>query len=452
MYTQFMTEIQITEQPIKSSSPELNSINEPTLSTPPTKKSKSLLFFISLVTAAFAGIIALLTIQNHQLKRELQQTNVASPNPSASTSPNSDWQTYTNVKQSLSFNYPNRWELTETPGDEVNGRIINQNVTLSRGPASISMNLNMDGIGGVGRDYEGTAMVIDGNNVYRYTMNRDNGTTLVGITDRLQQSLGVINVNNKTYSLSLVYPTNEKDSTYESDFDQILSTFKFAYQTSITNQSSFSGDLQSYLQKYCIKGNPYTIELSKLPIKLDSKIITPAPRADGSYAFCSSMMPDSLTKAYISVNLIDNTNLNIYDQSSEEGGHGGSPFIGMFGDEIYQKNNVLVGAYFNFSEGPSLVGKLGIELRGQKEFVTKSGEKYYVNINITGIPSNDTRLVSSLQPFSKIIEGFDEPSINLTPGQATTIIKSFFDQVKNGTPEATALAKMNQILGGISPN
>jgi hypothetical protein len=93
------------------------------------------------------------------------------------------------------------------------------------------------------------------------------------------------------------------------------------------------------------------------------------------------------------VQLQDNSTLNIYDKDSNELGHGGPPFLGRFGEEIYHKDNITISAYPMYGEGPSLLGSLGIALRGQKEFTTQSGDIYYVNNTITGIPGDDPRII-----------------------------------------------------------
>lgn len=184
-----------------------------------------------LVSLVISTIAFFLFWQNQALRNQIDKLQ-SSPSPASSASalasavPAAGWQTYTNAQQNISFQYPASWELTETPGDKVNGQILNQNVTLSKSPSSISMNFNMNGIGGSGMDLEGAPYTLSGINLYKYVRNMENGNVLVGITETLKTSLGVFRANGKTYSISLVYPANSSQN-YKSDFDSILSTFKF---------------------------------------------------------------------------------------------------------------------------------------------------------------------------------------------------------------------------------
>lgn len=202
---------------------------------PPTHHDKPSSFLgIALLSALIASVMALFLFwQNQILHTRIALLQQPSPSPAvdssptASADPTANWKTYTNDDQKISFKYPPEWELTATEGSEVNGEVINQNVTLSRSPASISMNLNLSGIGGRGTDLNGEPYTVDGHNLYKYRSDMDNGNILIGITDDVTESLGVFQINSKTYSISLVYPKNI-NSNYEQDFDSILSSFKFS--------------------------------------------------------------------------------------------------------------------------------------------------------------------------------------------------------------------------------
>lgn len=141
-----------------------------------------------------------------------------------------NWKTYTNSADNFSFKYPPNWTI-DTTGEKGDERGENIQIKLTKGNAQIRLNANMVGIGGVGGNYEGTPVNFAGTSLYRYkVIGADNMTVIVGLTDQLTESLGVFQINQKTYSFTLEYPkvyTQTQASILEKDFDLILSTFKF---------------------------------------------------------------------------------------------------------------------------------------------------------------------------------------------------------------------------------
>lgn len=209
----------------------------------------ALAVFILLSLAA----VAFLYYQNQQLKTMLASYQTApAPTPSATSDATANWKTYTNSAENFSFKYAPTWILdtTQDKGDE---RGENIQVKLVRGQANLQIYANMVGIGGVGKDFDGTPVVIDGHNLYEYTVdNSYNSTKQIGITDNLKQSLGLFQIQGKTYSITLTYPnpySNQQAIDLKTEFEQILSTFKFLGPTaspsaSVTPSSSLSPSLQ----------------------------------------------------------------------------------------------------------------------------------------------------------------------------------------------------------------
>lgn len=152
------------------------------------------------------------------------------PCPTASTTAN--WKTYINPVENFSFMYPPTWTI-DTKGENGDERGENIIVKLSKGEATIQIYANMMGIGGVGRDYQGTPVIIGGVNLFRYKITgADDKTIIIGFTDELTQSLGLFRTNGKTYGISMNYPVSldktQQGTDLEKEFDMIFSTFKFA--------------------------------------------------------------------------------------------------------------------------------------------------------------------------------------------------------------------------------
>jgi hypothetical protein len=200
--------------------------------TPQTPKDShgvtiaAMAIFVLLSLAA----VAFLYYQNQQLKTMLAsyQTPVSTPVPSATPDVTANWKTYTNSVQRIAFKYPLTWQL-DNKGDQEQ---LNAQLSLTKGQAIIKMYFSMDGIGGQGQAYEGTPYILDGHSLYRFvTTNTYNNTRMVGVSTSLTETLGVFEVNGKTYSITLTYPMSEfqteAGNSLEKEFDQVLSTFKF---------------------------------------------------------------------------------------------------------------------------------------------------------------------------------------------------------------------------------
>ena len=91
-----------------------------------------------------------------------------------------------------------------------------------------------------------------------------------------------------------------------------------------------------------------------------------------------------MKNAYLSLDLFNNseskTTILVHDELSLEGGHGGPPFLGFYGKEIYNQNNIRLGVYLIPSMG-DLYPKdfTTITLRGEKVLIPAGFEDLYVN-------------------------------------------------------------------------
>ena len=173
-------------------------------------------------------------------------------------------------------------------------------------------------------------------------------------------------------------------------------------------------------------------------------------RPDNITAFCSSTDPDILKESYIGVLLKDKRYLQIYDTTSNELGHGGPPFLGQIGSNIYNTGNITINAYLGFGEGPALLGDLAVQIRGEKKFITTTDESISVNLSAIAIPGNDPRLIEYLKPYSKE-DGFDKPVIDSENLNIDALINNYFKPSATiNTPEFFALEKMKKELNAIT--
>ncbi|MEK7470787.1 MAG: hypothetical protein AAB622_02215 [Patescibacteria group bacterium] len=170
---------------------------------------------MALFVIASLAIVAFLYYQNQQLKSMIAsyQTPVASPTPSATVDPTSNWKTYTNDKYNFSFKYPgSEWGFSETnfTGSLNSYQLVNNVNKLVT--IDVFVDNSWNGKGGVEKT--------------------QSNFTLSGIPAfRKSNPLGqnppseVIYVENNGKVLTIVL--NYDDQTSIPEFDQILSTFKF---------------------------------------------------------------------------------------------------------------------------------------------------------------------------------------------------------------------------------
>jgi len=228
------------------SSPNTQTPSTPHQVTPPATTCHPLSPVVFMLFGIFLGATGLWTYQNYSPFQIKQTTVYEKPIPETTPTttptitviltptpnPTTNWNSFTSPTQKIFFKYPQSWNLTSTPGQNDKGNIINESVKLTNGQATISMYFNMDGIGGLGRDYEGTPISVDGQTLYEYKMiQTDFKKVTIGLTDDLTESLGVFRHNEKTYSITLTYPDSYENTGQSADlqieFNQLLSTFKF---------------------------------------------------------------------------------------------------------------------------------------------------------------------------------------------------------------------------------
>lgn len=157
-------------------------------------------------------------------------TTTASPSASPAVDITANWKTYTNSTEKFSFKYPSSWTI-DVSGDKGDDKGENIQVKLTKGQAKIQIWANIVGIGGMGQDYQGTPVIFAGTNLFKYkVVGADDKTVRIGLTDQLTESLGVFQINGKTYNFTLEYPKTldqTQASELENEFGLIISTFKF---------------------------------------------------------------------------------------------------------------------------------------------------------------------------------------------------------------------------------
>ena len=145
-----------------------------------------------------------------------------------SVDPSANWKIYSNKTNGFSFKYQPDWTIDASQADEKQSAQLK----LKKNDVTITIYANLYGIGGQGRDYEGTKIAVDGVDLYKVkTAETYSSSQTIFLVDKLKNTLGVFSIRGKIYSLTLRFPNfyigTGKDKDIEYDFDQILSTFRF---------------------------------------------------------------------------------------------------------------------------------------------------------------------------------------------------------------------------------
>ncbi|MFH2019172.1 MAG: hypothetical protein ABII80_00945 [bacterium] len=197
---------------------------------PPKKLSPYLAISIGIATMILIAVASFFTFKYFGSKQQIAKDQSSSSLPVEITDPTSDWEQYTNTAHHVSFRYPPSWTLSELTDLEDVAQIDSVSIMLSNQEARINIYLNIDGINSTLETHEGEKFILDGNSLYQYhKVNDYNDTKEVGISNSLTTK-GDFTINDIIYRIVVTYPLNyssENESALLSEFDQILSTFKF---------------------------------------------------------------------------------------------------------------------------------------------------------------------------------------------------------------------------------
>lgn len=218
------------------------------------------------------------------------------------------------------------------------------------------------------------------------------------------------------------------------------------------NILSMTGSLQDFMKANCKSGNPQYLEFSKLPVEINTGIIK-VDNKKQPVVYCSSTEDNTkpIKDGYLVINLENNQTINIYDDQSKELGHGGAPFIGFFGQKIFEEGNIQIGAWLQGGDGPQVLGDIGVVIRGVKKFSTKDGYAVYVNHTKGAIPGSDTRLIDQLKPYSSIDPDLELETVKFDPTTSVKIVDFFFSETPGATsPEGIVLQNIKDIMSAIT--
>lgn len=207
---------------------------------------------------------------------------------------------------------------------------------------------------------------------------------------------------------------------------------------------------QQILAKYCRKmeleyGFSEEIEPAYLPVFVDKSV--DAVVCTGDFA------PNT---GYVVADFGEKPGVNIYDQYSQEAGHGGPPFLGSLDNVIKDDGNIKLSVFLGWPHGGCAeIGQIPLYVRGEKKMELENGEAIFANTQIMAIDEQDPRLAALLQEKTKPCE-FDENSSDIMEpdleGLDERINERFFSDMNNlESPEKEAVADVINILKTVNP-
>ena len=201
-----------------------------------------------------------------------------------------------------------------------------------------------------------------------------------------------------------------------------------------------SSSFQQLLDAHCEKQD---LTVDDLPILVDQNIV----EVNKMILFCTSNPETS----YVKVNFNNNDSLYLYDDFSEELGHGGEPSLGTVGPIIKDDKDVKVSFFLFDSEFTFFVKRTRMYGRGTKKLLLDNGQNVYASYTHLLIDNGDPRLVGILERYSTPVdEGSNDLSLS-KEGYDQAVYNTFFSDLSNlKEPEKTAINQLEQILGAVN--
>jgi hypothetical protein len=175
----------------------------------------------------------------------------------------------------------------------------------------------------------------------------------------------------------------------------------------IIEQKLKSLNLQEILKENCqkkkMKWGYSAIKPEQLPVIFDSKIIR-LDLSDGAYLICEGVDSYIRIRYYQIGGETKVQHMFMYDDSSQELGHGPPPFIGKFGEEIegYDSSDIDLFIFIFFLDvGPTFTDKNWIIIRGIKTYRINGKTIFYLSKDVLIIDSTEPRLKNILEKYAK---------------------------------------------------
>lgn len=218
------------------------------------------------------------------------------------------------------------------------------------------------------------------------------------------------------------------------------------------SQLSFQDTLKQFCTKQDILGTNgqkvgfyYTIDLNLLPISFGQDLVINTK--DSATVNCANPNPN---KNFVMIRYDADYRMYIYDDLSEELGHGPPPFIGPTGASINRKDAPVLYIYLGWPEaGDALVGEVPVYLRGIKDLKLKNGQTIHVSTDRLIRGEKDPTLMTFLRKHTDL----SRKDAEVLTGQGidqTFALEFITDKQTLAPAESEAISFVDNILNSIN--
>lgn len=246
----------------------------------------------------------------------------------------------------------------------------------------------------------------------------------------------------------------EQKTTASTPTDQTATVFEETQLPVTVQGPSFQEILASYCQDITLSPTVsfYGIKLENLPIAIDQSALPINLREQDTIA-CMIDDQNANKSGSVEIEYGDHRRINLYDQNSVEGGHGGQAFFGSRPVIIKDDGTIKWSMSLNWSEGGCPEPKdMAIVVRGERKLNLITGETIFANTDIQAVDPGDTRLMAVLQTKTKdstCEPGKKEVMYDGTDELVKERFLSNFDKL--ASPERERVDQLRKILMAIGP-
>lgn len=206
------------------------------------------------------------------------------------------------------------------------------------------------------------------------------------------------------------FKEEKPEASKEVEKEENVKFENFLYTFRITKGKLERLNLQEILKKNrkkieTKKGSLHGIKPEQLPVIFDSKIIR-LDLTDGEYLICEGVTnSDYVNIQYYQIDgSTKEQHMFMYDDSSQELGHGPPPFMRRYGEKIegYDSSDIDLSIFvFFFDVDPTLTDHTWINIRGIKTYRINGKTIFYLCKDILIIDLTNSRLKNIVEKYGK---------------------------------------------------
>ncbi len=219
--------------------------------------------------------------------------------------------------------------------------------------------------------------------------------------------------------------------------------------------------LQDIITQHCLKKNfpggySYYIDIDKLPLSIDQETIQIVPRQHGDGTCIGGEFSIGKSAADFDFKEKDNdlpNTLHIFDNKTEELGHGGAPFYAIVGDTIKSTKDYKITAYLvGLDVGTGSIYEYTAYVRATRILTYKvAGKTYkiYAGVDIQLFNKSNKRFIQFLRQYAPTKTPAGIPILEVEEAQ-DNFVSYFFSDLNNlAEPEKSVYEQALEFMDAI---